>query len=72
MMSSMGMQAMDSTIFNRYHRLSDETGNIDFDYIVKWVHAYILAAQFIANDPHQPVWAKGDKYEKAWHTLYNK
>jgi hypothetical protein len=69
---SMGMQAMDSTIFNRYHRLSDETGNIDFDYIVKWVHAYILAARFIADDPYQPVWTKGDKYEKAWHALYNK
>jgi hypothetical protein len=67
---SLGMQAMDSTILNRYHRLSDETGNMDFGYIVRWVHAYILAAQFIANEPSQPMWTKGDAYEKAWLTLY--
>lgn len=68
---SMGMQAMDSTIFNRYHRLSDETGNMDMSYVVKWVRAYILAAQFIADEPTQPRWTPGDPYEKNWKTLYS-
>lgn len=67
---SMGMQAMDSTIFNRYHRLSDETGNMDMSYVVKWIHAYILAAEFIADEPVQPRWTPGDQNEKAWKTLY--
>jgi len=67
---SMGMQAMDSTIFNRYHQLSDETGNMDFSYVVKWIRAYILAAQFIADEPAQPRWTPGDPYEKAWMKLY--
>ena len=67
---SMGMRAMDSTIFNRYHRLSDETGNMDMHYIVKWIRTYILAADTIANDPVQPRWTPGDPYEKAWITLF--
>ena len=69
---SMGMRAMDSTIFNRYHRLSDETGNMDMNYVLRWVRTYILAADWIANQPTQPTWTKGDQYEKAWHTLYGK
>jgi Zn-dependent M28 family amino/carboxypeptidase len=67
---SMGMRAMDSTIFNRYHRLSDETGNMDMHYIVKWIRTYILAAETIANDPVQPRWTPGDLYEKTWMKLY--
>src|SRR5579863_9296627 len=67
---SMGMQAMDSTIFNRYHQLSDETGNMDMHYVVKWIHAYILAAKFIADEPAQPRWTPGDQYEKNWKTLF--
>jgi Zn-dependent M28 family amino/carboxypeptidase len=67
---SMGMRAMDSTIFNRYHRVSDETGNMDMHYVVKWIRAYILAARTIANDPVQPRWTPGDLYEKTWKALY--
>jgi Zn-dependent M28 family amino/carboxypeptidase len=67
---SMGMRALDSTIFNRYHRLSDETSNMDMHYVVKWVRAYILAATFIADKPGQPKWTPGDPLEKAWLTLY--
>jgi Zn-dependent M28 family amino/carboxypeptidase len=67
---SMGMRAMDSTIFNRYHRLSDETGNMDMNYVVKWIRAYILASRTIANQPDQPRWTPGDPYEKTWKALY--
>lgn len=67
---SMGMRAFDSTITNRYHRLSDETGNLDMRYIVKWIRAYILAAKFIADEPVQPRWTPGDQYEKAWKALF--
>jgi Zn-dependent M28 family amino/carboxypeptidase len=67
---SMGMLAFDSTITNRYHRLSDETGNMDMNYVVKWIRAYILAARTIANKPDQPRWTPGDPYEKNWKALF--
>jgi Peptidase family M28 len=67
---SMGMLAFDSTITNRYHRLSDETGNMDMNYVVKWIRAYILAARTIADQPDQPRWTPGDPYEKTWKALY--
>lgn len=69
---SMGMRALDSTIFNRYHRLSDETSNMDMRYVVKWIRAFILAAKYIADSPGQPRWTPGDPQEKAWMTLYGK
>ncbi|HEV3323984.1 MAG TPA: M28 family peptidase [Puia sp.] len=67
---SLGMRAFDSTITNRYHRLSDETGNMDLHYVLKFIRAYILAAKYIADDAAQPRWTKGDEFEKAWLSLY--
>jgi Zn-dependent M28 family amino/carboxypeptidase len=66
---SLGMRTFDSTIFNRYHRLSDETGNMDMHYAVKFIRAYILSAIYIADDAAQPMWTKGDMYEKEWLKL---
>ena len=68
---SLGMRTFDSTIFNRYHRLSDETGNMNMRYAVKFIRAYILSAIYIANDATQPMWTKGDHYEATWKTLFN-
>ncbi len=68
---SLGMRSFDSTIFNRYHRLSDETGNMDMHYAVKFIRAYILSALYIANDATQPMWTKGDAYEPTWKALFN-
>ena len=67
---SMGMTDWDATVTNRYHRLSDETGNMDLGYAVKFIRAYILMAQYIANDAVQPRWTPGDPYEAAWLTLF--
>ena len=67
---SLGMKIWDSTITNRYHRLSDEVGNMDLDYVVKFIRAYILSAQYIANDPKQPRWTPGDPYEERWRALF--
>ena len=67
---SLGMRTFDSTIFNRYHRLSDETGNMNMRYAVKFIRAYILSAVYIANDAVQPMWVKGDPYEATWKTLF--
>ena len=67
---SLGMKTFDATITNRYHQLSDEVGNMDLNYIMRFFKAYILAAKYIANDPEQPHWTKNDPLEKEWMKLY--
>lgn len=69
---SLGMTVWDKTIETRYHRLSDEVENMDLDYVVKFMRAYILSAQYIANNHFQPKWTEGDPYEKDWQTLFGK
>jgi Zn-dependent M28 family amino/carboxypeptidase len=67
---SLGMKVWDAEITNRYHRLSDEVGNMDLGYVVKFIRAYILSAQYIADNPEQPRWTRGDRYEGDWQDLY--
>lgn len=69
---SLGIRKFDSTINNRYHQLSDEVGNFSATYAVKYIDAFILTAKYIADNPAQPLWVKGDKYEAAWKELYRK
>jgi hypothetical protein len=68
---SLGMTRFDDEINKRYHRLSDEVGNLDLHYAMKYMNAFVLAAKFIADDEAQPVWITGDKYEPAWKTLFD-
>ena len=67
---SLGMKSFDSTIFNRYHQLSDEVGNFNLNYAMKFINSFILAAKYIADNNKQPTWTKGDKYEAIWKQLY--
>jgi Zn-dependent M28 family amino/carboxypeptidase len=67
---SMGMTGWDSTILKHYHRLSDEIGNMDLDYVARFIRAYILSAEYIANDPKQPRWTVDDPYEENWKALF--
>lgn len=67
---SLGMKIWDKSITDRYHRLSDEVDNMDLDYVVKFIRAYILSAQYIANDPKRPRWTAGDPYEERWRALF--
>jgi hypothetical protein len=69
---SFGMKSFGPEVFKRYHQLSDEIGNMDMKYMMKFVSAYILAAQNIANDPQTATWTKGDELEKAGQALYGK
>jgi hypothetical protein len=68
----MGVKQVDESIMRYYHQLGDEIGNIDLRYVVKYMKSYILAAQYIADNPTQPHWIAGDKYESAWKELYSK
>jgi len=69
---SLGMITWDDSIWEYYHRRNDEVGNMDLDYAVKFVRAYILSAQYIANEKSQPKWASGDEHEAEWRALYGK
>jgi len=68
----MGVKQVDESIMRYYHQLGDEIGNLDLRYVVKYMNSFILAAQYIADNPAQPHWMPGDKYEAAWKELYGK
>ncbi|HLX90161.1 MAG TPA: M28 family peptidase [Puia sp.] len=67
---SLGMRKFDAEINKRYHQLSDEVGNLNLSYCMKFINSFILSAENIANDQTRPVWIPGDKYEAAAKTLY--
>jgi hypothetical protein len=69
---SMGFTSFDESIMKRYHQLSDEIGDLNMSYVLKYIRAYTLAAKYIADNPDQPEWKPGDKYEAAWKALYRK
>ncbi len=69
---SLGIKKFDDVIMKRYHQLSDEVGNFDLNYGMKYINSFILAGKLIADDATQPYWIKGDKYEPAWKELYGK
>lgn len=69
---SLGMIDWDEEAMRHYHMLSDEVGNMDMGYTVKFIRAYILSAKYIADDNLQPKWVKNDPFEKAWQALFKK
>lgn len=66
----MGVTGFDEKVRRYYHQLSDEFSSMDAGYVLKYIRTYILAASNIINNPVQPRWNKGDKYEAAWNSLY--
>lgn len=67
---SLGMKSFGPTVLNRYHQLSDEVGNFNLNYAMKFINSYILAAKYIADNPAQPKWKIGDEFENAWKLLH--
>jgi hypothetical protein len=68
---SLGFTKFDDETMKHYHHVSDEVGNMNLSYVMKYIKSYILAAKNIADDPTQPTWIKGDKYAEAGRELYN-
>ena len=68
---SLGFQSFDGDVTKFYHQAGDEADTLDYDYLLKFFRAYVLAGRLIANDPVTPFWTAGDKYEKAGKELYN-
>ena len=69
---SLGFTAFNGDVTKYYHRPGDEADTIDYDYLVKFFSAYVLAGRNIANNPITPFWTAGDKYEKDGNKLYNR
>jgi aminopeptidase YwaD len=67
---SLGFTAFDGDVTKYYHRPGDEAHTLDYDYLLKFFRAYILAGRNIANDTATPVWNSGDKYEEVSKELY--
>lgn len=68
---SLGFTAFDEEIRSYYHQAIDESSTLDFDYVTDYIHAYILAAEQIANSEEVPFWITGDEYEEAGRQLYS-
>lgn len=69
---SLGFKQFDESLSKYYHQLGDEVGSMDTGYALKYMKSFILAAKYVADNPAQPQWKKGDKYEAAWKKLYQK
>jgi hypothetical protein len=67
---SLGFTAFNGDVTKYYHRPGDEAQTLDYDYLLKFFRAYVLAGRNIANDTETPRWNEGDKYEEASKELY--
>ncbi|MDN3724867.1 M28 family peptidase [Aequorivita sp. SDUM287046] len=69
---SLGFTSFDGDVTKYYHQPGDEADTLDYDYLLKFFQSYVLAGRLIANDPANPQWTAGDKYEEAGKMLYGK
>jgi hypothetical protein len=67
---SLGFTSFDGDVTKYYHRPGDEAQTLDYDYLLKFFKAYVLAGRNIANDKETPRWNNGDKYEEVSKELY--
>lgn len=69
---SPGFLEFSDELMKNYHQVSDDTADLDFEYITKYCQAFTHAARLIANAKQKPQWASGDKYEAISKELYGK
>lgn len=67
---SLGFRSFSGDVTKYYHQPGDEANTLDYDYLLKFFQAYVLAGRSIADDKETPTWVKGDKYEAAGKALY--
>ena len=67
---SLGFTAFNGDVTKYYHRPGDEADSMDYDYLLKFFSAYVMAGRSIANDSKTPFWNAGDKYEADGKALY--
>lgn len=69
---SPGITAFDQEVMKYYHQTSDEVESLNFSYVEKFIEAYTLATERIANMQERPFWREGDKYENEGKELYGR
>ncbi len=67
---SPGVKSFDEELIKYYHQPADEVSSLDFDYLEKFLRAYVYSSWLIGNSPARPVWKPGDKFEEAGRRLY--
>lgn len=67
---SPGFSEFSDELMKNYHQVSDDTDDLDFEYITKYCQAFTHAARLIANAKQKPQWVSGDKYEAVSEELY--
>jgi aminopeptidase YwaD len=67
---SLGFSSFDAEVTKYYHKPGDEAQTLDYDYLLKFFRAYVLAGRNIANNTETPKWNAGDKYDEASKELY--
>lgn len=67
---SLGFTAFNEELQYYYHQPTDESSNLDFDYVTQYARAYVLSAERIANKTDAPFWVPGDEFEEAGLQLY--
>lgn len=69
---SLGFTAFDDEINYYYHKVTDDSDSLDFEYVTSYVRSYVYAASLIANMQNTPFWISNDKYEEVGKQLYNR
>ncbi len=67
-----GFKTFNEELLKYYHKPADEVATLDFDYLLKYTRAFVLANYLIANDRKRPNWTKGDPYEPVGTALYQR
>lgn len=67
-----GIKAFDQEIMKYYHQQEDEVNTLDFNYVIKFLRAYVYANYLLANTHQPPFWTAGDEYESAGKKLFGK
>ncbi|MEJ0031638.1 MAG: hypothetical protein WDO15_15235 [Bacteroidota bacterium] len=61
---------MDEELLKYYHQPPDEVSSLDFEYLEKFMRAFVYSASLVADAPARPFWKAGDKFESTGKTLY--
>jgi len=70
-MFSMGATAFDEEIMKYLHQQADNPDTINYDYLHKFVSAYVLGGRILGNAKKAPSWNKGTEYYELGEALYN-
>lgn len=69
-MFSMGATAFDEEIMKYLHQQADNPNTVNYNYLHKFVSAYVLGGRILGNAKKAPSWNKGTEYHDLGEALY--